>query len=124
MSAMWTGRLDRLLPDDRRASLSMEYMSPTSSRRFSRRRSRKCSSSLGERPAWFFRGLPLVGTASGMGRGGRTGSSLRDSSLDLEAEALTGADFTATTGFTATAGLLETTLCDALPLVLAAALGS
>src|SRR5688572_17078650 len=69
MSAMWRGRVDRLVPPLlRRASRSIWDMSPTSSRRLSRSRSRKCSSSRIDRPAWFFRGLPSVGTASGIGR--------------------------------------------------------
>src|SRR5262245_26633914 len=91
MSAMWIGRVERLVPPEvRRASLSIEYMSPTSSRRFSRSRSRKCSSSLGVRPAWSLRGLPLVGTASGIGTGrAGGGSGRRDLSLAFLPEDLT-----------------------------------
>src|SRR4051794_7008014 len=61
---MCIGRLERLVTPDRRASRSMELMSPTSSRRLASSSSRKFSSSLGDRPAWFLRGLPLVGTGA------------------------------------------------------------
>src|SRR5687768_1343076 len=109
MSAMWSGRVERLVPlEVRRASLSMEYISPTSSRRFSSSMSRKCSSSLDDNPAWFLRGLPLVGTASGMGIGRGGGSSARRPSSGRRALLFTGADFATGTG-AAFAILLTTT---------------
>src|SRR4051812_15614266 len=68
MSAMWMGRVDRLLvPPERRASRSIELISPTISRRFSSSLSRKCSNSFVSRPAWFFRGFRFVATRSGSG---------------------------------------------------------
>src|SRR5689334_9249642 len=68
MSAMWMGSVDRLLPPLlRRASRSIELMSPRISRRLASSRSRKCSSSLAEKPAWFFRGFSLLATGGGRG---------------------------------------------------------
>src|SRR5258706_8963368 len=66
MSAMWRGRLERFSPLRWRASLSMERMSPTSSRRLARSVSRKTSSSLVEKPAWFLLGLLRGGGGGGM----------------------------------------------------------
>src|SRR3954468_16183970 len=63
---MCIGRLERFSPERCRASLSMERMSPTSSRRLARRRSRKNSSSLGVRPARFLPGLLRGGGGGGM----------------------------------------------------------
>src|SRR5690348_12049074 len=63
MSAMWMGRVERLLPPLlRSASRSIELMSPRISRRLASSRSRKCSRSLGENPAWFLRGFSLLAT--------------------------------------------------------------
>src|SRR4051794_4657930 len=66
MSAMWSGRLERFSPLRWRASRSMEYMSPTSSRRLARRASRKVSSSRMERPVGFLLGLLGGGGGGGM----------------------------------------------------------
>src|SRR5882762_236643 len=66
MSAMWRGRLERFSPLRCRASLSMERMSPTSSRRLARSVSRKTSSSLVEKPARFLLGLLRGGGGGGM----------------------------------------------------------
>src|SRR5690554_6251383 len=62
MSAMWTGRLERLVPPPAlRASRSMELMSPTSSRRLASSSSRKWSSSRLVRPEAFFFGREEAG---------------------------------------------------------------
>src|SRR5438552_664218 len=66
MSAMWSGRLERFSPLRCRASRSMEYMSPTSSRRLAKSMSRNVSSSLVERPARFLAGLRRGGAGGGM----------------------------------------------------------
>src|SRR5690349_4158434 len=66
MSAMCRGRLDRFSPLRCRASLSIDRMSPTSSRRFWSRASRNTSNSLGENPAWFLPGLLRGGGGGGM----------------------------------------------------------
>src|SRR5260370_3254711 len=67
MSAMWSGRLERLLlPPRCRASCSIELISPTSSRRLASSMSRKCFSSLERRPAWFLAGFKSVGIGAGM----------------------------------------------------------
>src|SRR6266566_10158425 len=66
MSAMCIGRLERFSPLRCRASLSIDRMSPTSSRRFWSRVSRNTSNSLGENPARFFPGLLRGGGGGGM----------------------------------------------------------
>src|SRR5689334_10758520 len=66
MSAMCSGRLERFSPLRCSASLSIDRMSPTNSRRFWSRASRKTSNSLGENPAWFFPGLLRGGGGGGM----------------------------------------------------------
>src|SRR5215218_3643669 len=102
MSAMWSGRVDRFVPPLlRRASRSIWDMSPTSSRRLSSSRSRKCSNSRLVRPAWFLRGLPSVGTASGMGR--FTSGSCRDAGRAEISRVLTWAPFFGADAVTATA---------------------
>src|SRR4051794_11238589 len=60
MSAMWRGRLERFSPLRCKASRSMEYMSPTNSRRLASSMSRNVSSSLADSPARFFPGLGLA----------------------------------------------------------------
>src|ERR1700686_4900492 len=71
MSAMWMGRVERLLPPLlRSASRSIELISPRISRRLASSRSRKCSSSLLENPAWFFRGFSLLATGATGALGG------------------------------------------------------
>src|SRR5687767_5195614 len=57
MSAMWMGSVERFDSLAWMASRSIEFISPISSRRLASRRSRKNSSSLEDRPAWFFLGL-------------------------------------------------------------------
>src|SRR5687767_10865673 len=59
MSAMCSGRFERFSPLRWRASRSIEYMSPTRSRRLASSASRNVSSSLADRPARFLPGLGL-----------------------------------------------------------------
>src|SRR3954465_13787962 len=66
MSAMWIGRFERFSPERCNASLSIERMSPTSSRRLASSRSRYPSSSRIESPAWFLPGLLRGGGGGGM----------------------------------------------------------
>src|SRR5438309_9274666 len=84
---MWIGRLERLDPlVERNASRSIELISPTNSRRLARSKSRKCSRSLGDMPAWFFLGLaPLV--TAGWRVTGSSGSRLARFSLRVGAVA-------------------------------------
>src|SRR6185437_1029572 len=83
MSAMWIGRLERLLPPlVFRASCSIERMSPRISRRLARSNSPKCSRSRDEKPAAFLRGLPLSGAGGAIscttGSGARPADPGRD----------------------------------------------
>src|SRR4051812_41221750 len=88
MSAMWIGKVERPWSPDWRASRSMELMSPTSSRRLARSKSRKVSNSLEDIPAWFFLGFesPELETCSTrcIGLSLRSGLvSMRDLDSDL-----------------------------------------
>src|SRR5688500_6447051 len=72
MSAMCIGRFERFEPlVERRASISIEWTSPSSSRRLSSRRVRKNSTSLAFNPAAFCPGLGM-GMTTGGSTGGRT----------------------------------------------------
>src|SRR5438045_3023127 len=81
---MCMGMLERLVPvAERNASRSIELISPTSSRRLARRRSRKWTSSRALRPARFLRGLPSSGGGCGITAGGRVSSWREDLACDF-----------------------------------------